>query len=55
MFISGLAFDNAMLQDEAKIGILFASIVAAIIGTVILSKSSEIKEVSEDDVMTETI
>ena len=55
MFISGLAFDNAMLEDEAKIGILFASIVAAIIGTVILYKSSEIKEVSEDDVMTETI
>ena len=55
MFISGLAFDNAILEDEAKIGILFASIVAAIIGTVILYKSSEIKEVSEDDVMTETI
>ena len=55
MFIGGLAFDNAKLQDEAKIGILFASIVAAIIGTVILYKSSEIKEVSEDDVMTETI
>jgi len=55
MFISGLAFDNAILEDEAKIGILFASIVAAIIGTVILYKSSEIIEVSEDDVMTETI
>ena len=55
MFISGLAFDNAILEDEAKIGILFASIVAAIIGTLILYKSSETKEVSEDDVMTETI
>ena len=55
MFIGGLAFDNAKLQDEAKIGILFASIVAAIIGTVILYKSSEIKVVSEDDIVTETI
>ena len=55
MFIGGLAFDNAMLQDEAKIGILFASILAAIIGTVILYKSSEIEVVSEDDVTTEII
>ena len=55
MFISGLAFENAMLQDEAKIGILFASVVAASIGTVILYKSSEREVVSEDDVTTETI
>ena len=55
MFIGGLAFDNAMLQDEAKIGILFASILAAIIGTVILYKFSEIEVVSEDDVTTEII
>ena len=55
MFIGGLAFDNAMLQDQAKIGILFASIAAAIIGTAILYKASEIEVVSEDDVTTEII
>jgi len=49
MFIGGLAFDNAMLQDEAKIGILFASVVAAIIGTFILYKSSEREESSMEE------
>ncbi len=55
MFIGELAFDNATLQAEAKIGILFASLVAAIVGTVILYKASEIETASEGDVKTETI
>ena len=55
MFIGGLAFDNAMLQDEAKIGILFASVVAAIIGTFILYKSSEREESSMEEEKLEMI
>ena len=55
MFIGGLAFDNAMLQDEAKIGILFASVVAAIIGTFILYKSSEREESSMEEEKQEMI
>ena len=55
MFIGGLAFDNAMLQDEAKIGILFASVVAAIIGTFVLYKSSEREESSMEEEKLEMI
>ena len=55
MFIGGLAFDNAMLQDEAKIGILFASVVAAIIGAFILYKSSEREESSMEEEKQEMI
>ncbi len=44
MFITGLAFDDRALQDEAKIGILFASLLAALIGTFILYKSSKTEE-----------
>ena len=55
MFITGLAFDDGMLQDEAKIGILFASIVAALIGTFILYKSSEREDISTENETTETI
>jgi len=36
LFISGLAFDAPVLQDEAKIGILVASAVAALLGSAIL-------------------
>ena len=36
LFITGLAYDTGMLQDEAKIGVLVASVVAAIIGAVVL-------------------
>jgi Na+:H+ antiporter, NhaA family len=35
LFITGLAFDTDSLQDDAKIGILIASISAAIIGATI--------------------
>ena len=37
MFIAGLAYDNPLLRDEAKIGILVASVAAAVIGSVILA------------------
>ena len=55
MFITGLAFDDGTFQDEAKIGILFASLIAALIGTFILYKSSERENVSTENEMTETI
>ena len=55
MFITGLAFDDGTFQDEAKIGILFASLIAALIGTFILYKSSERENVSTENETTETI
>ena len=36
-FIAGLAFDSDALLDQSKIGILLASIVAAVIGLILLS------------------
>ena len=36
LFVTGLALDGVTLQDEAKVGILVASIVAAAIGVLIL-------------------
>ena len=36
LFITGLAFDDVALQDDAKIGTLAASIIAAIAGAVLL-------------------
>ena len=36
LFVTGLALDGGTLQDEAKVGILVASIVAAAIGVLIL-------------------
>ena len=39
LFITGLAFDQAALQDEAKLGVLAASAIAAVIGTVLLLRA----------------
>ena len=36
MFITSLAYDNVLLQDESKIGILVASALAAIVGVFFL-------------------
>jgi NhaA family Na+:H+ antiporter len=36
LFITGLAFESDALQDDAKIGTLVASIVAAAVGALIL-------------------
>ena len=36
LFISGLAFDNDLLIDEAKIGILGGSLISAIFGYSVL-------------------
>ena len=37
LFVTGLAFDDVVRQDEAKIGILVASTIAAVLGSLILS------------------
>jgi Na+:H+ antiporter, NhaA family len=39
IFVTGLAFDDPGLQDEAKIGILAGSITAAVLGTLILLRA----------------
>ena len=39
LFITGLAFDDVVLQDEAKTGILVASVLAAIIGAAVLYRA----------------
>ena len=39
IFVAGLAFDRQSETDEAKIGVLFASLVAALLGSAILSRS----------------
>ncbi|MFC0528807.1 Na+/H+ antiporter NhaA [Phytohabitans kaempferiae] len=36
LFITDLAFDDPVLRDEAKIGVLFGSLLAAVIGSVLL-------------------
>jgi len=36
LFITGLAFDSAALQDDAKIGVLAASVTAAVLGAVLI-------------------
>jgi len=36
LFVTGLAFDDLAIQDEAKVGILLGSMVAALVGVVIL-------------------
>lgn len=44
IFISGLAFDDGALTDQAKIGILAASVVAAAVGAVILRAAPPVDE-----------
>ncbi len=44
LFITGLAFDDVGLQDEAKVGILLASVVAAAVGAVVLIRADRSRE-----------
>ena len=39
IFVAGLAFDDPGLQDQAKIGILAASVTAALLGAAILARA----------------
>ena len=50
LFITGLAFEDAGLQDEAKIGILVASALAAIIGMLVLRGVDPVDETLDDAV-----
>jgi len=43
LFISGLAFSNPLYVDQAKYGILIASIVSGILGTIVLRSSDKAK------------
>ena len=45
LFITGLAFDDQLLADEARIGILAASAIAAVIGALILLRATPVIEV----------
>ena len=49
LFITGLAFDSPLVTDEAKIGILAASALAAVIGVVVLLRAKEVVHVGADD------
>ena len=40
LFITGLAFEDPGLQDSAKIGVLTASVLAAIAGSRVLRRQS---------------
>ena len=49
LFITGLAFDDPVIADEARIGILAASTIAAVLGTLVLLRSKVVLEVEVDD------
>ena len=51
LFVTGLAYDTPILQAEAKIGVLVASVVAAVIGFVVLyvSKPADIQPAADVD------
>ncbi len=44
LFVAGLAFDVGPLQDEAKIGILLASAIAAVIGVALLVTAGKVQD-----------
>jgi len=50
LFITNLAFDDPSLVEEAKLGILVASILAAIMGVLVLSRANEVIEIEMEDV-----
>ncbi|MEQ8843029.1 MAG: Na+/H+ antiporter NhaA [Acidimicrobiales bacterium] len=51
LFVTGLAFDEPLLADEARIGILAASAIAAVFGAAILSRSKVVPEVEMDELV----
>jgi NhaA family Na+:H+ antiporter len=50
LFIAGLAFDDQMLLDRSKIGILLASIIAGGVGYLLLRVLSSPAAASEENV-----
>jgi len=49
LFITNLAYDDAAVIEEAKLGILAASILAAIIGVAVLSRANEVIEIEMEE------
>ena len=47
LFITGLAFDSPAVIDEAKLGILAASTIAAVLGSLLLSRTDEVIEIEQ--------
>jgi NhaA family Na+:H+ antiporter len=54
IFITGLAFESEPLQDEAKIGVLVASVVAAIVGVLLLRGAGGQDAVAASDAAVDT-
>ncbi len=49
LFITNLAFDQQSIIDESKIGILFASVLAGVIGLIFLHLGTKTKESTKED------
>jgi NhaA family Na+:H+ antiporter len=45
LFVTGLAFEDAQLQSDAKIGVLLASVVAAATGATLLARAGRARRV----------
>lgn len=49
LFVTDLAFDDAMLRDEAKIGVLVASVIAAALGSLLFARESRSLALQDGD------
>lgn len=49
LFITNLAFDDPAVVEQAKLGILAASVVAAVVGVVVLSRANEVVEIRMEE------
>ena len=49
LFISNLAFDTAAVESEVKLGVLVASLIAAALGSILLTRSTRTGSVAEPD------
>jgi NhaA family Na+:H+ antiporter len=54
IFITGLAFESESLQDEAKVGVLVASVVAATVGVLLLRGAGGQDELAASDAAVDT-
>jgi len=48
LFITGLAFESPEVVDDAKLGILAASAIAATLGTIVLSRAKPVVEIETE-------
>jgi Na+/H+ antiporter NhaA len=51
LFVAELAFDDEALRDEAKIGVLVASVAAAVVGTLLLARRGVDEDAAETEVL----